>query len=262
MVKAAAFVRGMSEILAVEERTLASIFRALRSERLISTGARGVNAPEMTCLDAARLTIAAMVSESQARAAEASREFGGLACGEQGSPEKIALMKRIREHRRQQTHEPEPDAEFRFETIGLAQAHSFEEAIAALLRVYSEDFDQPYFLNAIPKPNPLFDLGPAIMKISGIDLRLPKTDVEVDITNLTGTINMSGNVRWYNRPIGLDGDEDIGVLIERRRLFASAISRTSTINALSLRRIGVFVHSEAEAMLNGWVTRLQDGKED
>ncbi|MCA0850866.1 hypothetical protein [Salipiger thiooxidans] len=76
--KQAQFISLMSDSLGIEEKTLRIVVRTLRLEGLFTTGARGVNAPDMTPLDVARVTIAVVASSSPARAARDVRYFGSL----------------------------------------------------------------------------------------------------------------------------------------------------------------------------------------
>lgn len=72
------FNKLIAEAYRVEEKTVVVFTRALKEADLITTGARGVNAPDMTPLDAARVTIALLVTDKPTRAAEMVRRFGGL----------------------------------------------------------------------------------------------------------------------------------------------------------------------------------------
>lgn len=66
----------MAEALTTPEKTVTDYTRRLKEAGLISTGARGVNAPEMTPLDAARLLIALLSSSSATHCVERVRRFG------------------------------------------------------------------------------------------------------------------------------------------------------------------------------------------
>jgi len=76
--KQAQFISLMSEHLGVEEKTIRMTARVLREAGLFTTGARGVNAPDITLLDAARVIIAVVASTSPSRAARDVRYFGAL----------------------------------------------------------------------------------------------------------------------------------------------------------------------------------------
>ncbi|MEH6834329.1 hypothetical protein [Falsihalocynthiibacter arcticus] len=71
-------VKLLSECLGVDETRVKYIARCLREEGFLRTGARGVNAPEMTFLDAARLTIALMIDVPPKQAAQEYRRFQRL----------------------------------------------------------------------------------------------------------------------------------------------------------------------------------------
>lgn len=62
----------------VELKTVTLFTRLLKEGGLLTTGARGVNAPHMTPLDAARVTVALLATDSPGRAVEMVRRFGGL----------------------------------------------------------------------------------------------------------------------------------------------------------------------------------------
>lgn len=72
------FNKLIAEAYRVEEKTVVVFTRALKEAELITTGARGVNAPDMTPLDAARVTIALLATDKPTRAAEMVRRFGSL----------------------------------------------------------------------------------------------------------------------------------------------------------------------------------------
>lgn len=70
------FITSTSEIYGVAAPTVKEFARILKANGLLSTGARGVNAPHMTALDAARMTLALLGTERPSQAAEAVRKFG------------------------------------------------------------------------------------------------------------------------------------------------------------------------------------------
>lgn len=76
--KQAQFIALMSESLGVEEKTIRMIVRKLREAGLFTTGARGVNAPDITPLDAVRVVIAVVASTAPSRAVRDVRYFGSL----------------------------------------------------------------------------------------------------------------------------------------------------------------------------------------
>lgn len=76
--KQAQFITLMSQSLGVEEKTIRMIVRTLREAGLFTTGARGVNAPDITLLDAVRVVIAVVASPSPGRAARDVRYFSTL----------------------------------------------------------------------------------------------------------------------------------------------------------------------------------------
>lgn len=76
--KSAPFISLLAKTYHVEEKTLVVYARFLREAGLLTTGARGVNAPNMLPLDAARLTIALLATESPARAVESVKRFAPM----------------------------------------------------------------------------------------------------------------------------------------------------------------------------------------
>lgn len=68
----------MSESLGAEEKTIKLIVRNLREAGLFTTGARGVNAPDIAPLDAARVIIAFLGSSSPSKAVKDVNYFGQL----------------------------------------------------------------------------------------------------------------------------------------------------------------------------------------
>lgn len=62
----------------MEEKTVRVVVRVLREAKLFTTGARGVNAPDNTTLDAVRVIIALVASSSPSRAAKDVNFFGNL----------------------------------------------------------------------------------------------------------------------------------------------------------------------------------------
>ncbi|WP_139792939.1 hypothetical protein [Pseudophaeobacter leonis] len=76
--KLAQFLALMSRMLGAEEKTIRMIVRYLREAGLFTTGARGVNAPDITALDAARVFIAYMASQSPSKAVKDVLFFGAL----------------------------------------------------------------------------------------------------------------------------------------------------------------------------------------
>jgi hypothetical protein len=85
----------------------------LREAGLLTTGARGVNAPEMKPLDAARLLIGLMVTDKPSLAVAAVSDFGKLPCREPIDEETLDIP----------------------EMQKLADWHDLEEALATVIEV-------------------------------------------------------------------------------------------------------------------------------
>lgn len=91
--KQAQFITLMSESLGVEEKTIRMIVRNLREAGLFTTGARGVNAPDITPLDAVRVVISVVASPSPSRAVQDVRYFGSLKPDMRGDSAKLMMPK-------------------------------------------------------------------------------------------------------------------------------------------------------------------------
>lgn len=76
--KSAAFIQMMARYLTTPPNTVTDYARRLKEAGLISTGARGVNAPEMKPLDAARLLLALLTTSSAAQCVERVKRFGQI----------------------------------------------------------------------------------------------------------------------------------------------------------------------------------------
>lgn len=76
--KSGPFIKLVSASYKVEEKTVTMYARLLKNAGLFSMGARGINAPDMTPLDSARITIALLATDRPARCVERVRRFGAL----------------------------------------------------------------------------------------------------------------------------------------------------------------------------------------
>ncbi|WP_444460931.1 hypothetical protein [Rhodobacter capsulatus] len=68
----------MAKTLGLDLSLVKQISRALREADMLTTGARGVNAPHMTPLDAARVTLAALAGSIPTTAADDVRNWGSF----------------------------------------------------------------------------------------------------------------------------------------------------------------------------------------
>lgn len=75
MAKLSDLIPTLAQVLPMPEQTVSVIARALRKERLISTGGRGPGAADMTPEDCARLLLAIMAADQVKDAVEASQRF-------------------------------------------------------------------------------------------------------------------------------------------------------------------------------------------
>lgn len=76
--KAGPFISMIAGVFSVEEKTVFTFHRFLREGGLITTGARGVNAPDMTPLDAARMVIALLACDIPKQAVDRVQQFGRM----------------------------------------------------------------------------------------------------------------------------------------------------------------------------------------
>jgi hypothetical protein len=141
MVKSGGFISDVASILKLPQPTIAGAFRVLRENGLMSSGARGVNAPDMIDLDAARMLIAMLVNERPAYAENSVRDFGGLVCTHI-EPADFSSLDRSYSDNAQKI---EAFEKFKLDTDRCPDRHSFEQAVAELIRIYGDDRDQPYF---------------------------------------------------------------------------------------------------------------------
>lgn len=77
--KSSAFIKIVAEAYRVEEKTVTLYARFMKEAGLITSGARGVNAPHMHPRDAVRLTIALLATGTAAHAVQLYQRFAGMA---------------------------------------------------------------------------------------------------------------------------------------------------------------------------------------
>lgn len=194
MVTSGVLTNGIAAAVQIPTATINMFVRVLREERLITTGARGVNAPPMTYLDAARILIALLVTDRPARAAEAVRDFGSLECVELRINPDVA----------------EPFQGFTFEAAGLEGVHTLEEAVATLIEVFAEKYEEPFFVNAQT------DFADTTF--------LPRCQIQVHTGFVKATINLPGGEYRYRLPASeyppIDWDAPVtttAAIVEERR---------------------------------------------
>lgn len=76
--KSSAFINIVAEAYRVEEKTVTLYARFMKEAGLITSGARGVNAPHMHPRDAVRLTIALLATGTAAHAVQMYQRFAGM----------------------------------------------------------------------------------------------------------------------------------------------------------------------------------------
>jgi hypothetical protein len=84
--KSKEFNISVSRTFGIPEKTITSYTRFLKEAGLLTTGARGVNAPDMTPLDAARVTIALLTCSRPGQAVERVKQFGKMPCRSDCTP--------------------------------------------------------------------------------------------------------------------------------------------------------------------------------
>ncbi|MCG7630659.1 hypothetical protein MHM88_22900 [Epibacterium sp. MM17-32] len=72
------FISAISDAYRIPQGTVRLYVRELNKAGLLTTGAHGVNAPDMTPLDAARVTIAILGTDKPTHAAQAVETYGNL----------------------------------------------------------------------------------------------------------------------------------------------------------------------------------------
>ncbi len=108
------FISLLSETYGLHEPTVAAVARVMRESGWLTTGARGVNAPEMTCVDAARLTLALLSGETPGNVVEEFEFLRGLEAS------------------------PPPPAKGVTAGSGLDQAHCLEDGLIWLFGLTSD----------------------------------------------------------------------------------------------------------------------------
>lgn len=142
------------------EATVRVYARTLREEGMLTTGARGVNAPDMQPEDAAKLLLALLVIDKPSKSREAVRDFGGLICNR---------------------FDPSGDnAEFTFsDSCHLPDDHSFVDALSCLIEIYGYRYSEPFFVAA------------QFERTDRITL-LPSCRIELRVTSLEASVYLPG----------------------------------------------------------------------
>lgn len=84
--KSGPFITLLSDALRVQRKTLAIYDRALKEGGLVTTGARGVNAPDVTPRDAARITLGLLATASPKASVEAVERIGRFRLSDAATP--------------------------------------------------------------------------------------------------------------------------------------------------------------------------------
>ena len=87
--RAGPFLSAVAAGLCVEEKTVRVFAREMRLAGLLSTGARGINAPNMTAEDLAKLVVALLATDRPSKAVEVMNHFGVMQLLEHAGPAPI-----------------------------------------------------------------------------------------------------------------------------------------------------------------------------
>lgn len=147
MVKSGRLINGVAQAYRLRESSVALAARFLREKGLLTTGANGVNAPDMTFLDAARVMLPYLVLDKPSLMADAVRVFGTFRLS--FDPERevfdsprsfFSLREGIVVDLDDGIHIPDLDF-----LNSCGGNHSFEQAIAALLEQLSRPVNRPFY---------------------------------------------------------------------------------------------------------------------
>jgi hypothetical protein len=126
--KSGELIERVVHVMNAEKNSVIRAARNIRKDGLLTTGARGVNAPDMTPLDAARLLIAFMTDRLPGEAsAEYVRDYGSLANAYEAPCDPFPLS---------------------VEKVLGRRPDTFENALAALIEIYAHHKDNPAFIEA------------------------------------------------------------------------------------------------------------------
>ena len=163
----AELVKNLAAAIGLSEPTVTVYARVLREAGLLTTGARGKNAPPMVLLDAARLLLATVVTDKPSRAAEVITDFGHFKCFD------ITLFKK--------------NGAFTFKKMrSITNDHTIERAIEELLYIFTFDHESAYFKN--------------VSEFLGPERRPPDCYISILVTELGGEISLPGARYLYHDP--------------------------------------------------------------
>jgi hypothetical protein len=229
MIKAGKFVADIASVLRLPTQTVEGTYRNIREAGLLTSGARGVNAPNMTDLDTARMLIALMAAGRVAYSADAVRDFGGLIYN------KNTLIARWFAKKNSDEVERRNGKLFNLEDRGLSNVHTLEEAIAEVIRIYGADRYEPYFQESYSHMSTM-RVGP------------PETTLTVQVNNLLAEINMAGNRYSYIAPEMMNRKEheklDSKTFDAKRRKYGQSIDRVAGVTSREL--------TDLAGIIRGW----------
>jgi hypothetical protein len=233
----------VASALDLPEATVSGAFRVLRESGLMTSGARGVNAPDMTDLDAARMLIAMLVNERPAFAESGARDFGQLVCTDFRPASERADM--VPEEGREKFARMSVD--FTLHARGLPERHTFEQAVAELIRMYGDDRNEEYWLQS------QIDMG----ERGRFD---PHSTIEIDAGMLAANISMQGNIYEYSDPLvdpntwgeddspeallaDLDAEEAHNL---KRSRYSTAIKSVRSVNTIQIAALADMLREASE----------------
>jgi hypothetical protein len=242
MVKSGGFIVGVASALDLPEATVSGAFRVLRESGLMTSGARGVNAPEMTDLDAGRMLIALLVNERPAYAESGARDFGQLVCTDFRPADGAGF---ISDENREEFLRSTID--FTLAARGVPERHTLEQAIAELIRMYGDDREEDYWQRS------QLDMG----ERGRFD---PHAEIEIVPGSLTARISMQGNVYEYSDPLvdpstwgeddspeGLSADLDAEEAHNlKRSRYSTAIKSVRSVNTIQIAALAEMLRKVGE----------------
>lgn len=167
--------RIIAEAVGRPEDSVGVYIRKLREAGLFTTGARGVNAPATTPLDAARTLIAILGSEQSTRAAEIAQDFGRLKLSHSRIQSDFSDL------------EPNIDRYHFNELFGLEDRHDLEKAVASIVQAFASGDGDPQFRQTIIVGN----------EFGALDLR-PKVRISLHRSICKAEITAWGHIYTYS----------------------------------------------------------------
>jgi hypothetical protein len=209
VVKAKGFIEGMAEAMGLPIATVQVAFRVLRDGGLLTTGARGVNAPDMTPRDAARMLLWALVSDRPADACSAVEDFGNLEFEEYPNVTR-------------------PNHHFRFEGGQFDGSHTLEQALTELISIFVEGDERREKITSV-----IVDVS-----INGVTAEILLNDLEHEyaLPMPSQWPDFQGSLDETTQAVE-DFMEGYGPQLETRRRYARKINQFRSVNLIHVQEI-------------------------